>query len=57
MVKHNNSFYNKLSQANIMSDGIQNEVTYGDIALLKVLKDKPKEIKKILNNPPTNEFL
>lgn len=46
MAKEKNWLINSISQSNIMSDAMLNEVSYGDYALLMVLKDRPIESKK-----------
>lgn len=57
MAKGNNNFFNRISQANTMPDGMLKEVTEGDIAWLMVLKDRPNEELKFYEAEPKDEFL
>ncbi|MGF7059828.1 hypothetical protein [Brassicibacter mesophilus] len=54
MARDNKGFYWKISSANVMSDGMLKEVSYGDFALMSALKNKPPESRHIHQN--LNEF-
>lgn len=54
MAKNNKGFYWKISSANVLSDGMLKEVSYGDYALMSALKDKPPESRYSHKN--LNEF-
>jgi len=54
MAKGNKGFYWKISSANVLSDGMLKEVSYGDFALMSALKNKPPELKNKHQN--LNEF-
>jgi len=54
MARDNKSFYWKISSANVLSDGMLKEVSYGDFALMTALKNKPPESR--YNHQKHNEF-
>ncbi|EOD00059.1 hypothetical protein [Caldisalinibacter kiritimatiensis] len=56
MSNEKNSFYTRLSQSNVMSDGMLKEISYGDYALMMVAKDRPLESKAIYMNENNNEL-
>lgn len=56
MAKGKKSFYNRVSQANVMSDGMLQEVSYGDFALMSALKDKPQEVMTELEGDHNKEL-
>ncbi|WP_352418339.1 hypothetical protein [Proteiniborus sp.] len=43
MANNRRPFYWKFSNANVMSDGMLKDISYGDYALMMVVKDKPLE--------------
>lgn len=50
------SFFNRVSQTNIMSDGMLKEVSEGDLAWLMVLKDRNDDAVKFYEPEPKDEF-
>ncbi|WP_183108773.1 hypothetical protein [Thermohalobacter berrensis] len=42
------SLYNRIASANIMSDGMLKDISYGDFALMMVLKDRANKPQKII---------
>lgn len=56
MSKSYNRFLNKVSQVNIMSDGMLKKVTEADLAWLMVLKDKSHEPLKFYEPEENNEL-
>lgn len=56
MPRRKRNFYNRVSQANVMSDGMLQEVSYGDFALMSALKDKPQEAMTELESDYNKEL-
>lgn len=56
MEKRKNSFYNRISQTNVMPDGMLQEISYGDFALMSILKDKPQEVMTELESDYNKEL-
>ncbi|WP_202708707.1 hypothetical protein [Sporosalibacterium faouarense] len=56
MAKRKNTFFNRISQSNIVSDAMLKEVNYGDYALMMALKDKPQKVMSELDSDYTKEL-
>lgn len=50
MANNRRPFYWKFSNANVMSDGMLKDISYGDYALMAAVKDRPLEQKNTHKN-------
>lgn len=50
MANNRRPFYWKFSKANVMSDGMLKDISYGDYALMVAVKDTPLEQKNTYKN-------
>lgn len=56
MANNRRPFYWKFSAANIMSDGMLKDISYGDYALMMTVKDKPTQQKNIYGHDKNNSL-
>lgn len=56
MANNRRPFYWKISNANVMSDGMLKNISHGDYALMVATKDRPMEQKNIYGYDKNNEI-